>query len=593
MTHYFSLDWIHSALDGLRGADGKFLLPALVLAANGVGAAGPFDCQSSDAVGTGQYLDRFFAGSLLGLEPRTSKGSVNVRPVFKGLEKGKPGRLVNVDYANLWGSTLSQSGYAKMRNGSVLADTSGSIFQLGPDFTNALTDAVGPDFRFEYLLTWLYAFSGFPDAISSWSELRKHFEQNHTRIGIPAEFLPTFAVGLVGWPPDVRDAPYSTAELQSDLVPELVKVDISPDLILVFRSNLLTLLKEQFLGFDEVELVGISNSIVAGWLSSRRLFLLGEPGTGKSETARLISIAMKQTFSADRNVHSLMIPVADHTSADKLVGFSTLDGSWVDGSLTQPPATDPDGGLLYTMAPYGVEQYKRQINVVVLDEANRRDIEELIARFQVALDSTSTQPTHEDFEIHLDNSGTKYISPNSLFIFTGNSPREDSGRVVQSRPFKRRQNLIVMPNAFLRTLDGPTDVFAQVLSDLAGRRTDIAVSDHERSTFAAELTGSAHEATLEALKVLLATYALSGFGVSFGLMLKIMGTALVRRALGDDLPTSLDEALLESLVPILAIDSRESASDTKTMVGGFPRFSQGLNDLVGNPDMLGRTRAFL
>lgn len=597
LTKYFTLETIDAALANLRLVDGKSLLVFLVLAANNV--RGDADVNVQNGVGTNKFLDRFCDGSIIGVEPREPGGRCNIRPMFADLSRGKPPEeTVNVDYSSLWGSTLSQSGYANMRDGQTLAKTTKSIFRLGPKFPENMRAMVAADFRMESLLVWIYAFTGIPDSVNSWSDLLKHYEENYTIAGTPQEYKDVFRLSAgpdaVPWPTNFLSNRLTNEEYREHLLPKkLLTAKISPTELKTLREEIYRLIRQDFLEYSDQEIDRLSTSIVAGLQSCKRLFLLGEPGTGKSELARLIVVAFQAAFSEDR-VHSVFSPIADSTTADKLVGFSTLDGTWVNGILTAPDSAAHGKALLYDP---GVAK-NEQINVVILDEANRRDIEELLVKFQPALDSDSNVPEHIAYRIALDNSPEKIISPNTFMIMTGNSPREDSGRIVQSRPFKRRHNLIVVENVFDRVLEKTSSDFSDALTDLWEHiLLTVNLEESDKTAFAAELKPE----KLEPVRQLMLALSHHNIGISYGLMSKLLKTASASYSFSKDVEDALDAAVTEAVFPLLSAEQTIEGKGLRDTIDELPpsvtdslsRFMALSVKLLQKPDSFGRVRSFL
>ena len=82
-------------------------------------------------------------------------------------------------------------------------------------------------------------------------------------------------------------------------------------------------------------------------------------------------------------------------------------------------------------------------HLVFFDEANRVDIEGLIAPVQAALDRMQARKPGGVITLGRD----QYVLPAKVWrIFAGNSPATDIGRKEQSRPFKRRLSVVSPPD---------------------------------------------------------------------------------------------------------------------------------------------------
>lgn len=600
---YFTLDAIHDAVSRLRTVDRKWLLIPLVFAVNGVTAATSVDLQATGKKGTDKFLRRFFSAELIGLESKKPGAQSSVTPLFADLTADQPEHLAKQTDGNLWGNNFSvgTAGYPKLRDDVILMKTSGSVHQLGPGFTKWFRDNIPSDFRFEDLLVWLYAFSGFPDNISSWQELFDHFVSTEAVGKFPVEYVAVFKLTTPKhpWPTAFLAVRPTDKELQDLLLPGVSPSVISGAEYSALRQVLATLLKNQYLGYSDEVLEKLALSIVSGLQSCRRLFLFGEPGTGKTQLALLISVGFDQVFG-DR-VHTVSAPIADSTTPDKLVGFSTLDGRWIDGMLTQQN-TSTGRKLLYPLTDGALKLREReQINVMLLDEVNRRDAEELLAKLQSALDSESSVPEHVSNQVKLDNSGERYLSPNTFLIMSGNSPRDDSGRVVQSRPFNRRHNLIPIRNAFETALASPPADFAAALVALWEKRgSNFSIEAAKAEDFKAAL--SAETAPVGALQTTLQAMGGYGIGLSYGLMKKLLQTAGARYAMTIDFRDAIDHALAESVLPLLGsevvIDGRGVREqllqvDATIRSVQLKAFFASVQTILSEPDAFGRARQFI
>jgi len=601
MTKYFTFERIEQALDDLRTTDGKWLLIPLVLAANGVTSAVPKTIVKK--IGTDFYLDRFFKADLIGLEPRTPGRSANIRPLFLGLTAERVDDKAKKSEGKLWANGFSQSGYNDWRNNGTLANTTKTEFQLGPNFAATFRAAVPATFKFESLLVWLYAFSGIDDSINSWPDLLQHFVDNHTADGvIPAEYQSVFLLTAgEPWPSSFLSTRPTNDEYQDFLLPGAAASHISPSDFKKLRDSLLEKIAAEYLGFSHGELESLAVSVVSDLQSCKRLFILGEPGAGKSELARLVVAAFKDTF--DDRVLAITAPISDSTTNDKLIGFSTLDGTWINGVIT---ARDEDGAQLLsqrTGTPASLSvRARRQINVLVLDEANRRDVEALLSKLQGALDGGSGVPESDEYRVILDNSGEYFLSPNTFVVMTGNSPREDAGRLVQARPFKRRHNLIVMPNVFTRLLGGDIKEFiTQVTALFANVSPTFQLETTARAEFSNALSDTENLAQMEALRIILSALDEFAIGVTFGLVKKVLLTAAARFGLTANFRESFDFALTEACLPLMASENvvnglslrqRVQQADAPTRTP-FPVFFAAVEAVLMPVDTFNRVRPFI
>lgn len=312
---------------------------------------------------------------------------------------------------------------------------------MAPDF-DALFSKKLDGFHLEDLLVWLFAFSGFDDEINSWASLLNDFCKAHVYGGIiPADYNSHFELPAVPlqWPSDIQSSRPTNAELQAELMPsEDVGAD-EPTSTLVredwqqILNELADLARARFVGLDGKEKL-LAEQVVVGLATVKRIFLIGDPGTGKSEFAKLIETAFRAHLSERLRV--IPTEITDKTSETTLMGFPGLDGNWVQGRLT---VSDAEGSLFYSKSE---EVPKDQVNLIILNEANRRDIEDLLSLLQSSLDSNSRDPNSPSHEIRLGKSGVHILSPDTYVVMTGNSPRDDAGRTPQSRPLRRRIGLV-------------------------------------------------------------------------------------------------------------------------------------------------------
>ncbi len=599
--NYFSIPTIRAALENLQPIDSKWLIIPLVLAANGVTTTNKADTQKSK--GTGKFVKNFFDGNLMGLGPLVHGRQCNIRPGNSDPRTTNT-KLIHVDHSDLWGKTYSQSGYGAMQNGLILKRPEDKgHFQLGQEFSDEFRKKIATTFKFESLLVWLYAFTGMPDTISSWAGLEADFALQHTEggAGIPLEYRNVFALTPgEPWPADISKTRPTDAELQEAFLPDLVSFKLESASLEKLRDEIKELVLADFIGLTQPQAKDQADAVIAALQSCRRLFLYGEPGIGKTELAQLIGTAFETVYQ--HRVHVVVAPVSDATSADKLIGFSTLDGSWVPGVLTQESGKLKKKLLYSEDIVVEAESGKRQINLLILDEANRRDIEELLVKFQNALDSESSEPGHDDFRIALDNAGELRISPNTFVVMTGNSPREDRGRIVQSRPFKRRHNFLPLDNLFRSELQKSAAEFNATIKLLWEKVSPgLHLGTASVTGLAADLAKPENLSNLSALKEVFAVLDSYAVGVSFGLAKKLLKTMAYRYSLGSDFKESLDKGLTESVFSLL---SGEEPIDGKSLKVGltslpssvkeaFPTFFGQVDSILRSADMLGRVRPFL
>jgi hypothetical protein len=222
--------------------------------------------------------------------------------------------------------------------------------------------------------------------------------------------------------------------------------------------------------------------------------------------------------------------------------------------------------------------------------------------FQAALDSESSDPSHDDFRITLDNAGERRIAPNTFLVMTGNSPREDSGRVVQSRPFKRRHNLLPVENVFRRVLNKTSEDFSKTLFALWEQvGTALRVEPVDRAEFSIGLMATHNADSIGAVQNILRVLDRHSVGISFGLVKKILKTAGMRFALTGNFQSSLDFGMTEAVFPLLSAEEvidgkslKDSLEEVAPSIKSpYPVFFAMADQLLRAPDTLGRLRPFL
>ena len=220
---YFKIETIKTAIAHLQEYDSSWIVPSFVFAANDIGEEGG----SLKRVGTDSFLDQFFHGSLMGLPPAPN-GKNLMRPRFRDVEPWQIDREFMGDYVvrqgtKAWANIYSSRGYRDMKlRGEI--EISGPSVRLKSSFQKAFEEAVPKTFRFEHFLTWIFAFTGFPDSVSGWRAL---LAELHSRFDLADGFRPAyegrFAVaGDVRWQATRDDRP-TDVEFAINLAPTLVE----------------------------------------------------------------------------------------------------------------------------------------------------------------------------------------------------------------------------------------------------------------------------------------------------------------------------------------------------------------------------------
>jgi hypothetical protein len=598
---YSTLNRIKQAIEHLEQFRSNWLLPGLVFATNGVNCSNSTNLNEKN--GTDRFLDNHFNGSLIGL-PAFKNGANSLRPRFQELKstlvsEGKAQDYVLHQKTRLWANAYSSRGYREML-GRGLKGVGTSSFQFTPRFKKEFEGAVPSTFRFEELLVWLYAFNGMPDDITSWEELESAYKE--TYLGPQGQFddvvTGRFKVNSdIAWPNEMLSERPDNSVFQKELLPSSYSVPVTSDDLAALFQAIKERVADEYQGLEDTEVDELAANTVAALASSRRVFVLGDPGVGKTTFADLILNCLNQVFGEER-VLSIIEPVTDRTTPESLMGYVSIGGDWVYGSLT---SKRPDGrGLLYTSEELTNPAYRNQINVILLDEANRRDVEALLARLQISTDATSIEPRDRDHEIRLGKDGPFFMSPFTYWIMTGNSPRDDEGRVTQSRPFRRRPNLVLLPNVFEKVLSTDDAEFHTELVRFwekhckPGLRLAPAQNDEVSSALKDGVAVAAD------LRALLGTLAEFKVGVSFGLLEKLLRTAAVTLSLRPALLAAFDGALSTAVSPLLSTERRVDSKSIKTLlcsrhedlVPRYPRFFGIVKDVLEEDPVFHITEPF-
>jgi MoxR-like ATPase len=338
----------------------------------------------------------------------------------------------------------------------------------------------------------------------------------------------------------------------------------------------------------------LTTDITSALMEDQAAFLLGDPGTGKTTLVlEAILPALREAFGTERDIRFSYHTLTPSTSTADLFGFQGLDGEWIAGPLVSdllvpysaleaageaadsPHAAGEEGG--------GARSELGIPRLLFLDEANRVDIEGVLAPLQAAFDRL--QKRMEPPIVTLGR--TRYMLPKTVWrIFAGNSPASDSGRRQQSRPFKRRMSVVVPPDPMDSAL-GVEASFRRLCLDLLEKAT--AVDSPEIAEPATRLLGtySNNAGRLEDLRELLVQVrAGRQVAVSVGLVESILLRASGQGAL--DREAALDAAVTGSLLSLVGgdrphVEAVIRASDER----GFPHFARRLRDvlLAGQPTM--------
>lgn len=300
--------------------------------------------------------------------------------------------------------------------------------------------------------------------------------------------------------------------------------------------------------------------ITSGLMQDQAVFLLGAPGTGKTSLVTdAILPALRETYGTENTLKFSEFALTPESTTSDVFGFQGLDGNWIKGPFVRdvmlPYVPDErsisDGGPLLTFEEDGEPDTSSFTpHLVFFDEANRVDIEALMAPVQSSLDRIQARKPGGVTTLGRD----RYLLPARIWrIFAGNSPATDIGRKEQSRPFKRRISVVLPPDPMAEVIAHGTR-FRSTCVDLLERAANL--QDVEVSEPALALLGDlkTNPDRIEDLRVVLeAVWALPQVAVTVGLVESILLRAASQHALKQDAP--LDASLTQTLIALIAGDA--------------------------------------
>ena len=382
-----------------------------MFAVNGVNEDDFTDVQGDGKPGTATFLAKFFSGGLLGLSP-VKKGNT-LRPAFADVDT-KYGDFLAHQSVNLWGSHYSSRGYREWANKGLLESPESSVFRLQPGFNKELLANL-KGFHFEELLVWLFAFTGFPDEISSWSELQKYFLDRE--IGKGAEF-PKWAQAVfhvqngVQWDPtDTGSERPSNDELQKILIAS----EYSPP----------GLTDEGF--SSRTHLPAASLSTLKRLVADKgQIVLYGPPGTGKTFIAR--ELALLLTGGDYERVEVIQFHPS-YSYEDFVIGL-------------KPEVNEATGQLSYEATPGAFltvaenAQGSDKPFVVIIDEINRGNLPRIFGELLYLLEYRKRDGSSSDLganglsEASIPHREEPFsVPPNVIVIGTMNTSDRSIGNI--------------------------------------------------------------------------------------------------------------------------------------------------------------------
>ena len=430
---YFSIDTIKASIERLQAVSANWLLPAFVFAANDVGTEASVNM--SQRLGTDRLLDRYFNGKRLGL-PTFDNGNNVLRPRQKEIawDQGTfAGDYIFRQRAKLWANQLSSRGYRDMRIEGQIEGNHG-IVKLTDTFKPRLEAEISPDFRFEDLLVWLYAFEGFSNKIKSWQDLFDYLLNTELNL---ERFNPAYRGRFklsdreVEWPAMLRERPSNDQFLES-LAPQLVTL-LADGIDKVEDSGQPNRLPE--LDSDDLVLSTVNGAIDSN--ESLAFLLAGPPGTGKTRYAR--QIANHLTGDVPERLLLLQFHPA--------IGYD----DFVEGF--RPTTSESGIGVRYELAPRLFLEFARRAAlqpsekfVAVIDELNRGDVARIFGEL-----FTYIEVDYRGQEFSLSYSGDKASIPRNLIIIATANPFDRSVTDLDDALLRRFWVIELQPDGiFLR-----------------------------------------------------------------------------------------------------------------------------------------------
>lgn len=453
---YFDIPTIKAAIERLQGISANWLIPAFVFAANDVGTTGLVDI--SQQKGTDQFLDLYFDGSLMGLEPFPS-GNNLLRPRLRGIKWDRgdfAGDHVIRQDTKMWGNLFSSRGYREMRQrGEIEGER--TIVRLTDAFQPAFEGEIPATFQFEGFLIWLFAFSGFPEEINSWQGLFDHLLSELELVEFQEPYRGRFKLSPgCPWPATLAQRP-SDEEFQRELAPRLLAMLAAPPVAPEAEEPPKTLIKP-----DDANLAIILSAIAKG--TSHSFLLAGPPGTGKTTSAH--DIAAFLADGDDERVLFLQFHPAFGYD-DFVEGFRPAQTAAATVPAQPGAVAEGPKGVTYILEDRHFLKFADKAAkdpekhyVLVIDELNRGDVARIFGELLTYLELD-----YRGKPFTLAISGKPTTLPRNLIVLATANPFDRSVTDLDDALLRRFVVIVMEPDrAFLeRHLEGK-GVEARVVS---------------------------------------------------------------------------------------------------------------------------------